>query len=92
MHGYLSVCTDFCHNLNVLASESCELGSYQSPLLICYTHPVNYVYQKLLLNENESYLVLVAGHVLLVTINNDIDIRHVTMFRLASITRELIIG
>ena len=32
--------------------------------------PVNYVYHKMLLNENESYLVLVAKKILLVTINN----------------------
>ena len=32
--------------------------------------PVNYVYRKMLLNENESYLVLVAKQVLLETINN----------------------
>ena len=33
------------------------------------THPVNYVYHKMLLNENESYLVLVARQILVVTIN-----------------------
>ena len=32
--------------------------------------PVNYVYHKMLLNENESYLVLVAKQILLLTINN----------------------
>ena len=32
--------------------------------------PVNYVYHKMLLNENESYLVHVAKQSLLVTINN----------------------
>ena len=34
------------------------------------SHPVNYAYQKMLLNENESYLVLVARQILLVRINN----------------------
>ena len=34
------------------------------------THSVNYVYHKMLLNENQSYLVLVARQILLVTINN----------------------
>ena len=33
-------------------------------------HPVNYVYHKKLLNENESYFVLVARHILLVMISN----------------------
>ena len=45
----------------------------------------------MLLNENEPYLVLVARRILLVTINNVHDIRHITIFRLASIARELII-
>ena len=34
------------------------------------SHPVNYDYYKMLLNEKESYLVLVARQFLLVTINN----------------------
>ena len=34
------------------------------------SHPVNYVYHKILLNENESYLVHVARQILLVTIKN----------------------
>ena len=33
-------------------------------------YPVNYVYLKMLLNENESYLVLVARQILLISINN----------------------
>ena len=47
----------------------------------------------MLLNENESYLVLVAKQILLVTINNlmCIDIRPVTIFRLSSMAREMII-
>ena len=32
--------------------------------------PVNDVYHKMLLNENESYLAIVAKQILLVTINN----------------------
>ena len=35
-----------------------------------YSPPVNYVYHKMSLNENESYLVLVAKQILVVTINN----------------------
>ena len=31
---------------------------------------VNYIYHKMLLNENESYLVVVTKRILLVTINN----------------------
>ena len=34
------------------------------------SHPVNYVYHKMLLNENESYLVLVSKQISLVTIKN----------------------
>ena len=34
------------------------------------SHPVNYVYHKIILTENESYLDLVAGQILFVTINN----------------------
>ena len=33
-------------------------------------NPVNFVYYKMLLNENESYLVLVARQILFVMINN----------------------
>ena len=40
-----------------------ELSKYKSL-------PVNYDYHKMLLNENGSYLVLVAKQILLVTINN----------------------
>ena len=42
-------------------------------------HPVNYVYHKMLLNENESYLVLVGRQILLATM-----IRHVTILHLTS--------
>ena len=34
------------------------------------SHPVNNVYHKILLNENESYLVIVASQILLVTSSN----------------------
>ena len=37
---------------------------------VLISHSVNCVYQKMLLKENESYLVLVGGQFLLVTINN----------------------
>ena len=45
----------------------------------------------MLLNENESYLVLFAEQILLVTINMCIDIRPITIFHEASIAREMII-
>ena len=35
-----------------------------------FSHPGHYVHHKMLLNENESYVVLVARQILLVTINN----------------------
>ena len=43
---------------------------YSKIFQMIYVHAVNYVYHKMLLNENESYLVLVARQSLLVTINN----------------------
>ena len=41
------------------------------PLLLhSFTHQVNYIYHKMLLKENGSYLVNMARQILLVTINN----------------------
>ena len=45
---------------------SVEMDSYQMHLKMTPKHPVNAVYQNLLLNENKSNLVLVARQILLV--------------------------
>ena len=46
-----------------LALNSASVFLFKSP-------SVNYVYHKMLLNENECYLVIVAKQILLVTINS----------------------
>ena len=45
---------------------SVQMDNYQMHLKMTPTHPVNDVYQNLLLNENKSNLVLVARQILLV--------------------------
>ena len=75
----------------IFASSLTKIVRYISETKMQVSRPVNCVYHKMLLNENESYLVLMARQILLVTINYVYYIRPETIFRLAFFARELII-
>ena len=60
--------------------------------LLTLTPLINYVYHKMLLNENESYLVLVAKQILSVTINKVYKYKARNNILLTSIVRIIIIN